>query len=774
MRKALISKLAALLTAGLAILQPAVACASSTGGLHLAGGFIQYQPSMMTLTAHPWDLELAAMQRARMNLVVLQFLQNNAQNFIPSAPGATDPTRCILSYASAHHMRVIIGLSTDDAWWMRWNDPTYLNDEAQKCNALAERVWARYGKYRAFAGWYIPQEMWDGKYTREQAQRLHTFLHTVSSRCHRLSGNKPVCIAPFFAHNATPSEITASYTTILGNSGVNVLMLQDGVGARNWHDDVAGNVVPDFQAFKRACLKTGVEMWSDLEAFQTTAKPSNGMVPASIQRIERQFTAEMPYVSQFVTFDFFHYFSPYRGALQAGLYKAYMSRFVKHPYFPMYGNMVEVDPGLSYYQSRTPRSIASEIRANGYTCVDYVVTTDAHINPALIAAFHAQHLGVWYGTFANGTYSTVGMPKGWEAWKSVTRADLLGHPLNDGFTRLCMNNSDYVHWKQHQITTVLHHYDFQGVMIMEPYWPGHGGIERLSYSCFCASCRRAFEKMFPTQHTLPDIIHPSSPNWPTHNTELWKDWLIFRQRTVTQFVNTLVNGSKGIRKSCANKKVCIWVLALKSAGGLQQVESENGVNPGAIAGEVRPDCICLEADWPDWMIPQLPPDYVQGYKPVVTAIRTAVPGLRIIIQADIGSSKQDRRGTEWLNSFRAACRNLGTPDTIYYEYSIGKYIYTDPPTITGAREAGGSIFLTFNRGLKPPDASFPAHYSLSRGKVSRVIVEGNLVTLVAVGLPPNGTIKVTALNLSDDPAVRLFHDMPPAISVKQSVVIQVH
>ncbi len=775
MRKALISFMLALLTAGLVMVTlPAAASSSGSGELQLAGGFIQYQPSMMSLSQEQWNSELAAMHRAHMNLVVLQFLQNNSDSFIANKPEATDPTSCIMSYAASHHMQVIVGLTTDDAWWMRWSDPAYLRDQAKLCSALAARIWAKYGKYPSFAGWYIPQEMWDGKYSRTQAEQLNQFLRTVSAECHRLSGDKPVCIAPFFAHNAAPKDITAVYTTILSHSGVNVLMLQDGVGARNWHVDIAGNVVPYFRAFRSACLNTGVEMWSDLEAFQTTVKPSGGMVPASIRRIKRQLTAEMPYVTRFVTFDFFHYFSPYRGAAQAKLYHEYLDDFVDRPYYPMYGNMVEVDPGLSYYQHRSPRSIASEIRANGYTCVDYVVTTDSHINAALIAAFHAEHLGVWYGTFGNGTYSTIGMPKAWKSWKAVTRADLLGHPLNDGFTRLCMNNPGYVHWKQHQITTVLQHFDFQGVMIMEPYWTGHGGIDRLSYACFCSSCKRAFKRMFPTQSALPNIINRRSPNWPTNNKELWQDWLSFRQRTVTSFVNTLVNGRSGVRKFCADKKVCVWVLALKSPGGLKQIEEENGVNPGAIAKDVRPDAICLEADWPDWMIPNLPADYVLGYKPVVDAIRSARPDLPIIIQADIGSSKQDRRGNAWLNSFRTASRKLGAPATIYYEYSIGKYIYEDPPTITDARAQGNVIILTFDRGLLVRDALSPSHYSLTSGKVRRVLVDGNIVRLVAAHLPHNGTVGVTVHRLSDDPAVRLFHDMPAAVLTRQTVAVQVH
>ena len=774
MRKAVISILVALFAAGLTKCAAARVVVSPSCGLCINGGFIQYQSWMMALPTHQWHLELAAMRRARMNLVVLQFLENDGTSFIPTKPGELDATQCILAYAALHHMKVIIGLSTDDAWWMRWNDPDYLAAEAQRCDALADTVWKRYGHYPSFAGWYIPQEMWDAQYSKTQADQLNRFLHTVSSHCHHISGNKLVSIAPFFSHNATTRQITTNYTTILKNSGVDVLMLQDGVGARNWHDDVAGNVVPTFKAFRRACLKTGTTLWSDMESFQTTARPTDGMVPASVGRIAQQLTAEAPYVSKFVTFDFFHYMSPYRGAAQSALYHAYLHTFVDHAFFPLLGNMVEVDPGFSYYQHRSPNSIAREIRANGYTAVDYVVTTDRHINASLIAAFHAQHIGVWYGTFANGAYSTLGMPREWKSWKVVTRGDLTGHPLNDGFTRFCMNNPGYVRWKQHQITSVLHRYQFQGVMIMEPYWTGHGGILRQSYACFCPTCQRAFEAMYPGRAQLPNIVDPKSPNSPVNNPELWADWLQFRQRTLTRFVNTLVNGKHGVRSECAGKKVCVWLLALKALTGLQQVEEDNGVNPKAITSQVKPDYICLEADWPDWMTPGLPPDYVDGYRPVVNAIRSVAPAMDIIIQADIGSSKDDRHGTKWLDQFRLACRKLGTPDTMPYEYSIGKYMYTDPPRIMGARFVNGKIELSFDRRLKLPDAGMHAHYSVSSGTLTRVSVDGGTVRLTVRNLPRSGTVGITVKKLSDDPSLRLFHDMPAAILAKQTVVVRVH
>ncbi len=267
---------------------------------------------------------------------------------------------------------------------------------------------------------------------------------------------------------------------------------------------------------------------------------------------------------------------------------------------PIFGRSLQVDPAFAYYQDRSTDSIEAEVRANGYRIVHYILTADSSVRPDLIAAFHKRGIGVWYLTFGNGTYSTQDLPNGWQEWKMVTRTDLEGKPLSDGYNRLCLNNPDYRAWKKRQITQMLRAHPFQGIDIVEPHWPEYPGAESPEYGCFCAHCLAAFRRQFPEETALPDILHSDSPRSPQRNPALWRKWLAFRQASLTDFLNDLVNGKDGIREAAPQAKVCVWTLALMEPDGLQHVREIHGEDAAEIARVVRPDLHCFQTHWPDW------------------------------------------------------------------------------------------------------------------------------------------------------------------------------
>jgi len=436
---------------------------------------------------------------------------------------------------------------------------------------------------------------------------------------------------------------------------------------------------------------------------------------------------------------------------------------------PLFGASVEVDPGFGYYQDRSPESIAAEIRANGYRTVHYVVTADSGVDPALIRAYHRESIGVWYSTFGNGTYTTKDLPAGWQSWKMVTRSDLLGKPLDDGYTRLCLNNSAYRSWKKKQIAGVLRAHPFDGVEIMEPHWPEYPGVESPAYACFCDSCKSAFAHMFPTETGLPDIVHPDSPRSPARNPALWKHWLEFRHRTLTAFLNDLVNGPGGIRAVAPRVKVCTWTLALSGNNGLRRVREDSGEDAAEIARIVRPDLHCFQTHWPDWTRPDLPPDYVNAYRPFVAEIRAAAPNLPLMIQADIGSQKQNRQSREWIHGFERACAALSVGSTTLYEYFIGGYMYDEPPRIAEVRAVPGTIRVRFTKRVDPAVAGKTERYALTPGRVLSAKVDGSVVTLTAEGLEAGSAHVLTVTEIPDTPSLRLFDDRPVTRLTEQRV-----
>jgi hypothetical protein len=310
------------------------------GGVRLDGTFIQYQPWMTKLNERAWRQELNAMHRAGMRFIILQHLISEQTRYIPDTPDKPDPTRIILDYADSHEMKVFVGLATECQWFRvrQWKD--YLGPAAAANIRLADQVWARYGTHRSFAGWYLPQELWDGPFTQEQIGQVRRFYRSLADHCRSLAtdARRPVAIAPFYKGTIPPEEVETLYADLLRDSGIDILMMQDGVGAKGWDQEIEKRVVPYYKAFERACRTNQVEFWADIECFRLVGKSSSGtkqLAPADAPRLGWQLLAAAPFVRRCVTFDAFHCMSPRRDDARAKmLYRDYVREFVDREFVP--------------------------------------------------------------------------------------------------------------------------------------------------------------------------------------------------------------------------------------------------------------------------------------------------------------------------------------------------------------------------------------------------------------------------------------------------------
>lgn len=436
---------------------------------------------------------------------------------------------------------------------------------------------------------------------------------------------------------------------------------------------------------------------------------------------------------------------------------------------PVFGPSVQVDPGFDYYKNRSVESVAAEVRANGYRIVRYVVTNDKEIDPKLIAAFHGDAIGVWYLTFGNGVYSVDDLPKEWPAWRMKLRAELEGKPPSDEFIYLCLNNPAYRAWKKQTIAHTLRAFPFQGIDIAEPHWPEYPGVTSPAYGCFCEHCLEAFRRRFPEEKALPDIVHSDSPLSPKNNPSLWRKWLVFRQASVTDFLNDLVNGKGGIREAAPTVKVCAWTLALREKDAVERMRIDSGEDAAEVARVVKPDLYCLQTHWPDWTDGKLPADYARAYEPFVRQVRSASPRMKLMIQADTGSQTQNRRSWDWIKTFERTCRSLDVQSSTFYEYYLGLYIYTDPPHLAEMRRVGSDLELRFTKCIDPTAGCRTEHYTLSEGQVVSAKVDGSVVLLDVKGLPAGAKSTLTVRDLPDDIGRRFFKDYPATVLREQKV-----
>ena len=107
---------------------------------------------------------------------------------------------------------------------------------------------------------------------------------------------------PFISDLATDPALTeTTYTEILGASEIDIVMIQDGVGARGVAvADFATRVLPYLAAMKAAADAAGRQMWVNAESFA-------GDAPAPRARFRAQLKVARTVTPSIVTFEYASY-----------------------------------------------------------------------------------------------------------------------------------------------------------------------------------------------------------------------------------------------------------------------------------------------------------------------------------------------------------------------------------------------------------------------------------------------------------------------------------
>jgi hypothetical protein len=372
----------------------------STGpnvNLKASGGFIQLNEAEMKFKKWP-DLIRELNGKAGMDTFIIQglFYHNgdvarshialkkgsiniNDPQYDPSMVVADDdPTNAILTYADqsyknqdpADDIKVHIGLWMDEMpYGTVIGEPlkleAYLKGVADKMAKVADLAWNLYHQHPSFRGWYLPHEFWNFPYgdhsqaSQAKGDMFKKFLRDIMAVCKTLNKkteaggrmpDRPVSISVYFnpwlyMEYAGPDPTEELYKTILANSGLDTLIVQDSVGTRClWNEKLDNQrlenkrvnemrpLVPRFmKAFSDAASAASdrnhrINLWDDVELFEVIPdsggcrgdQPYNDSAPlrpTAIERLQWQFNLTLdPSTDQravpfdaFVMFDLFHY-----------------------------------------------------------------------------------------------------------------------------------------------------------------------------------------------------------------------------------------------------------------------------------------------------------------------------------------------------------------------------------------------------------------------------------------------------------------------------------
>lgn len=352
--------------------------AAQAGKAAIDGSFITGD-SCKTWRDAKWQREFALMKEDGMHYVIIQAVAEGypgrvTKTWYPSSLPNTEMARdkngepypdvvnALLMNAKAAGIKVFMGIDESDYWWHVYgSDPPWLYSQMHFDNKICDELWARYKKKypKTFCGWYWAYEVDNVNWATKADQEVLTKAMNIQLD-HLDAANErlPVMWCPFMNTKlGTPSAYEKMWKNVLAGLHTrpgDIFCPQDGVGVGHLALD---ELTSWYSALRQAVdTKPGLLMWSDVETFN-----SRDWTPASIGRVVSQLKLERPYVSDYVTWAYLFYDSPY--SVNPGYQETYLD-YLKT------GSVEKTPPTI-------PTNITAILRPNGNVDIKWDPSTDS-------------------------------------------------------------------------------------------------------------------------------------------------------------------------------------------------------------------------------------------------------------------------------------------------------------------------------------------------------------------------------------------------------------
>lgn len=311
--------LAALVSALIVVPATAASASGCTATPRFSGTFIQ--PALIDdWTDLELDDELEVLDEACIDTQILQWTADSKAGtaiYDTGLDGVTQSTSTdvidrLLETAEDWDKSVFVGLQVNPDWFaVSADDQAWLDTEAEFAKDLADELFDWYGAYDSFDGWYLPFEMDNLNFpTSTEWNRMADFYNDVIGHLHTISPGFPVMVAPFYndglGGTQTPGQWQTMWESILAGSPIDIIALQDGVGAG--HASV-GDLADWFEATRDAidAVRPATLLYSDAETF--VFGPS-GLQPMAVSGFVADMEAVETYIDGYFAFAYDHYQSP--------------------------------------------------------------------------------------------------------------------------------------------------------------------------------------------------------------------------------------------------------------------------------------------------------------------------------------------------------------------------------------------------------------------------------------------------------------------------------
>jgi len=294
-----------------------------------------------------WGLELANLKKLGMHYLILSPTvytdkNNETRTIYPSnyAPAyyTQDLVENCLRNASKFGFKVFLGLNSNEKWWSWWSDNTegWLYTRMESGNKIAEELVEKYkSRYqKTLYGWYWDWEIDNLNYTtNDRRQWLIKALNINIDYLNHLTPGMPVMLSPFMNYKVGDNAYNYGKMWEKIFAGVHfrkgdIFSPQDCMGAGGLTLENAGEWF--YQLAEAVKTKPGLLFWSNAENFDQRFWTS-----ATLDRFIKQLQTVKPYVSNYLSFTYSYYYSPY------SVYKYFdeaYSYYVTNGYLPQLSN----------------------------------------------------------------------------------------------------------------------------------------------------------------------------------------------------------------------------------------------------------------------------------------------------------------------------------------------------------------------------------------------------------------------------------------------------
>jgi hypothetical protein len=242
--------------------------------------------------------------------------------------GGKEPVEYLLDAAQKVGIKVWLGLYLNEdnnspySWWNAVTDSTISPEDEKAIEhhvgrsiAVVNDLAGQYGQHSALGGFYYSIEIANNAFLPSKNHSyLASILDRVAQAVHTALPGKQLALSPFFntdlsLSGAEPFGDMLQYA--LQNSGLDILILQDGVGVEPDTLTTTNDEVSEyFVAARQAADAAGKSFWGNVEIFTNLGtRNSPQLVSSSMDKVRLQLETIAPFVDKIVSFEF-HYMDP--------------------------------------------------------------------------------------------------------------------------------------------------------------------------------------------------------------------------------------------------------------------------------------------------------------------------------------------------------------------------------------------------------------------------------------------------------------------------------